>query len=91
MKYEIAFIIKSQLESTLDDTLVKIETEITTLMGEVTEKATWGKKRLAYPIEKNVDGFYYIWEFTIPSSKVGLLRKFMESNKDIVRSMITKL
>lgn len=46
MKYEIAFIIKSQLESTLDDTLVKIETEITTLMGEVTEKATWGKKDL---------------------------------------------
>lgn len=89
--YEIAFILRSQLESNLDESLSKIEKELAEFGGNVKSKDSWGKKRLAYKIDKNIDGFYYIWQVEMPSSKVSEIKKYFETNQDVIRTLVIKL
>lgn len=89
--YEIAFILRSQLESNLDESLTKIEKGISELGAIVKSKDSWGKKRLAYKIEKNIDGFYFVWQIEVSSSKISEVKKYLESNQDVIRLLVIKI
>ena len=63
-KYELALVINGALE---DDAkaaaLEKVQGYITRFNGTVTNVDDWGKKRFAYPIAKQTEGFYYFITF----------------------------
>ena len=58
-KYEMMFIVKTTVEET---EAVKVAEElksiITSMKGEITDSKDLGNKKLAYPINKEVTGFY---------------------------------
>ncbi len=63
-KYELAVIISSRVEE--DEkaaTLEKIKALIERFGGVVTNVNDWGKKRLAYEIQKMKEGYYFFIEF----------------------------
>ena len=59
-KYELALVVNAKIE---DDartaTVEKAKEYITRFGGTVTEVEDWGKKRLAYEVQKMREGFYY--------------------------------
>ena len=59
-KYELAFVVSAKIE---DDartaTVEKAKEYITRAGGTVTEVEDWGKKKLAYEIQHQSEGFYY--------------------------------
>ena len=59
-KYELAVVLSAKLE---DDeraaALEKVKGYITRFGGNVVDVDEWGKKRLAYEIQKSTEGFYY--------------------------------
>ncbi|MCI9379246.1 MAG: 30S ribosomal protein S6 [Eubacterium sp.] len=63
-KYELTLIVNAKIE---DDaraaTVEKAKEYITRFGGTVTEVEDWGKKRLAYEIQKMREGFYYFIQF----------------------------
>lgn len=63
-KYELALIVSARIE---DDartaTVEKAKEYITRAGGTVTEVEEWGKKKLAYDIQKMSEGFYYFIQF----------------------------
>lgn len=63
-KYELAVVISAKLE---DDertaALEQVTGYITRFGGAVTNIDEWGKKRLAYEIQKMKEGFYYFIKF----------------------------
>ena len=63
-KYELALVINGALE---DDAkaaaLEKVQGYITRFNGTVTNIDDWGKKRFAYPIQKQTEGYYYFITF----------------------------
>lgn len=63
-KYELALIINAKIE---DDartaTLEKAKEYITRFGGTITNVDEWGKKKLAYEIQKTSEGFYYFIQF----------------------------
>ncbi|MGL5436776.1 MAG: 30S ribosomal protein S6 [Lachnospiraceae bacterium] len=63
-KYELAVVLSAKLE---DDeraaALEKVQGYITRFEGTVTNVDDWGKKRLAYEIQKMKEGFYYFINF----------------------------
>ena len=71
-KYELALVVNAKIE---DDartaTVEKAKEYITRFGGTVTEVEDWGKKRLAYEVQKMREGFYYFIQFdadaTIPA------------------------
>ena len=63
-KYELAVVVNAKIE---DDartaTIEKVKELIARFGGNVTDVDEWGKKRLAYEIQKMKEGFYYFIHF----------------------------
>lgn len=72
-KYELALVVSAKIE---DDartaTVEKAKEYITRAGGTVTEVEDWGKKKLAYDIQKMSEGYYYFIQFdaeaTVPAA-----------------------
>ena len=63
-KYELAVVVSAKIED--EDraaTIEKVKEYITRFGGTVTEVEEWGKKKLAYEIQKMREGFYYFVRF----------------------------
>ena len=63
-KYELALVVSAKIE---DDartaTVEKAKEYITRAGGTVTEVEEWGKKKLAYDVQKMSEAFYYFIQF----------------------------
>ena len=63
-KYELAVVVNAKIE---DDeraqVIEKIKEMIARFGGNVTDVDEWGKKRLAYEIQKMKEGYYYFVHF----------------------------
>ena len=63
-KYELALIVSAKIEDDARTAVVeKAKEYITRAGGTVTEVEDWGKKRLAYEIQKMKEAFYYFIQF----------------------------
>ena len=68
-KYELAVVLSAKLEDEeRAAALEKVKGYITRFGGTVTSVDEWGKKKLAYDIQKMSDGFYYFIQFEAESS-----------------------
>ena len=68
-KYELALVVNAKIEDDARAAVVEQAKEyIARLGGTVTEVEDWGKKRLAYEIQKMKEGFYYFIKFDAESS-----------------------
>lgn len=63
-KYELALVLNGKLE---DDAkaaaLEKVQNYVTRFHGTVTNVDDWGKKKFAYDVKKQKEGFYYFIKF----------------------------
>ena len=50
----------------------------------------WGKRRLAYPIEKEVEGFYVLFNFTCGAEFPAELDRLYKITDGVLRSLIIK-
>ena len=78
-KYELALVVSAKIEDDARAAVVeKAKEYITRAGGTVTEVEEWGKKKLAYEIQKMNDGFYYFIHFdaeaTVPAELEAQLR-----------------
>ena len=78
-KYELCVVVSAKLEDDARTELVeRVKEMITRFGGNVTDVDDWGKKRLAYEIEKMHEAFYYFIHFesepTAPAQIEGRMR-----------------
>ena len=63
-KYELALVVSAKVEDEVRDAVVeKAKSYIARYNGNVTEVEEWGKKKLAYEIQKMHEGFYYFIQY----------------------------
>lgn len=90
--YESAVLINAVLEDTQIDSLInRIKEFITNNGGQITDFENWGRKRLAYPIEKNKIGYYAIFRFTAPTNIIAKVERFYNLDENILRYLTIKL
>ncbi len=63
---------------------------ITERQGVVEESQRWGKRRLAYPIKKYVEGNYSLLRFKLDPADILALRQSLETDQDVLRYLVTK-
>ena len=62
--YELAFVLNGKLEDDARaEALEKVQNYITRFGGSVLNVDDWGKKKFAYDINKQKEGFYYFIKF----------------------------
>ena len=59
--------------------------------GEIVEQAEWGKRRLAYEIRKQSEGYYYFIKVdAVPSMAVELEKSLRLMNETVLRYLIVR-
>ncbi len=85
-KYETTFVIDSlQKSENKEHILTKVENFIKNNGGEIGEVEDWGKKRLAYEINRKQYGNYYQIHFEGPGNLPGLLEQEYRLEEGILR------
>ncbi|MDO5100055.1 MAG: 30S ribosomal protein S6 [Eubacteriales bacterium] len=63
-KYELAVVVSAKIEDEAREaTVEKVKEYVTRFGGTITNVDEWGKKRLAYEIQKMKEAYYYFIQF----------------------------
>ena len=91
-KYEVMFIVKSTLDETALGNITKdVQKLVTNNKSKVIEFKNLGRKKLAYPIDKEVSGFYYLMNVETTSENIQELNRKLKINENILRHLILKI
>ena len=87
--YELALVLNGKLEEDARaHALEKVQNYITRFGGSVVNVDDWGKKRFAYDINKQKEGFYYFIKF---QSEDNNCPNELEANVRIMESVVRYL
>ncbi len=85
-KYETTFILEPGLdENRVNEEIERVSQWIRDLGGEVLEVQRWGKRRLAYEINKKRDGIYTLILHQSPGSVIKEVERRMGLNESYMR------
>ena len=89
--YELMVIIDPEVEErTVEPSLQKFLNVITTDGGTIEKVDIWGRRRLAYEIQKKSEGIYAVVNFTAESATAKELDRQLSLNETIMRTKITR-
>lgn len=91
MNYELVYILTPKLT---EDDAKKRAAEISQSIGGEVEKVAmedfWGKRKLAYPINKFTDGYYVVLQFATEPEAVAKIEKDFRLQEEIIRFLVIK-
>ena len=71
-KYELAVVVSAKLEDDARaEVIEKVKALVTRFGGNITDVDEWGKKRLAYEIQKMKEAYYYFIHFESETKTPG--------------------
>lgn len=90
-KYELTVVLNVKLEDEERAAEIeKVTSYITRFGGAVTNVDEWGKKRLAYEIQKMKEGFYYFIKFDGESNTPNELEQNIRIMESVIRYLCVR-
>ena len=90
-KYELAVVVNAKIE---DDarlaTIEKVQRYVTRFGGTITNVDEWGKRKLAYEIQKMREGFYYFITFEAEASAPAEIEGRLRIMDNVIRFLVVK-
>lgn len=91
-KYEMMFIVKTTIEEeTVKNVAEELKSIITSMNGSITDSKDLGQKKLAYAINKETTGFYFVVNFDANNEIITELDRKAKINENVIRHMIIRL
>jgi len=91
VKYEIVCILSGEMS---EEEVKEAEGNITSLLNsneaQSTQTKIWGKRTLAYPINKNDEGYYIQANFDMSEDKIKNVDNSLRFDQKIIRYLIVK-
>lgn len=90
-KYELAVVVSAKIEDEERAAVVdKCKALIERFGGTITNVDDWGKKKLAYEIQKMKEGFYYFIQFEAESSAPAEIESRIRIMDNVLRYLVVK-
>ena len=90
-KYEMMVILNPEIdERTVAPALEKLLNVVSTNGGSVDSTDSWGKRRLAYQIEKHSEGIYAVIDMTTTPQIAEELTKQLSLNESVLRTKLLR-
>lgn len=91
MKYELALVLSAKIEDEERAALVeKVQAMITTAGATITNVDEWGKKQLAYEIQKMKEAYYYFIQFEGETTVPAELEEKLRIEESVLRFLCVK-
>jgi small subunit ribosomal protein S6 len=89
--YELGFILNPEVnEEQTGAVLTRISQIVTNYDGQVVRVNQWGRRRMAYPINHNRDGYYIFMDMILTPETVAELDRTLQVSEDVLRHMIIR-
>ncbi|MDO5573281.1 MAG: 30S ribosomal protein S6 [bacterium] len=90
-KYELAVVLNAKIEDEeRAAALEKVKNYITRFGGTITNVDEWGKKRLAYEIQKMKEGYYYFIQFDAEPTAPVEIENRVRIMENVIRYLCVK-
>lgn len=90
-KYELAVVLNAKIEDEeRAAALEKVKGYITRFGGTITNVDEWGKKRLAYEIQKMKEGYYYFIQFDAEPTAPVEIENRVRIMENVIRYLCVK-
>lgn len=90
-KYEMALVVTAKIEDDARAAVVeKAKGYITRANGVITNTEEWGKKRLAYEIQKQREGYYYFIHFEAEPTAPAIIERDARIMDNVLRYLIVR-
>lgn len=90
-KYELCVVVNAKLEDEDRAAVIdKVKAQIERFGGKVSDVDDWGKKKLAYEIQKMREGFYYFVHFEADPSCPAEVEKRVRIMDGVIRYLCVR-
>ena len=88
--YELVCIVQPDLDETaFNEAVEKVKDWVTEAGGSVDKEDVWGKRKLAYLIQKQREGQYVLLNITLPAEATKELERNIRFLEPVMRHMLT--
>lgn len=89
--YELAFIVEPNIDDEgVTGVVEKVSHFVQTGDGTVASVDVWGRKTLAYPINRHREGTYVLLQATMSPASLGELERNLKLSEEIIRYLLIK-
>ncbi len=91
-KYELALVVNAKIEDEVRTaTVEKAKEYITRAGGTVTDVDDWGKKKLAYEIQKMSEAYYYFIHFDAEGTAPAEVENSVRIMDNVLRFLVVRV
>jgi small subunit ribosomal protein S6 len=91
-RYELMLVLRPDVADDRSQAVIDRTTrQIVGSGGQIVKVAPWGRRRLAYPIDRHREGSYHIILFEAPSEAVAELERGLLITEELLRHLITRV
>jgi small subunit ribosomal protein S6 len=91
-RYELMLVLRPDVPDDRSQALIDRTTrQIVASGGQIVKVAPWGRRRLAYPIDRQREGSYHIVVFEGPSTVVAELERGLLITEEVLRHLVTRV
>lgn len=88
--YDLVYIVRPDLEAEAINSIVERANQRLIDQGATIEHSElWGKRRMAYPIQRYREGYYVFTRFAAPGDRIPEIRHGLKIVENVLRSSIT--
>jgi small subunit ribosomal protein S6 len=91
-RYELMLVLRPDVPDDRTQAVIDRTTrQIVTSGGQIVKVAPWGRRRLAYSIDRHREGSYHIVLFEAPSTAVAELERSLHITEEVLRHLVTRI
>jgi small subunit ribosomal protein S6 len=91
-RYELMLVLRPDVPDDKSQALIDRTTRgIATSGGQIVKVAPWGRRRLAYPIDRHREGSYHIILFEAPGEAIVELEHTLLITEEVLRHLVTRV
>ena len=90
-RYELMLVLRPDVADDRAQAVIDRTTrQISAGGGQIVKVAPWGRRRLAYPIDRHREGSYHIILFHAPSDAIAELEHSLLITEEVLRHLVTR-
>jgi small subunit ribosomal protein S6 len=91
-RYELMLVLRPDVADDRSQAIIDRTTrQITAAGGQIVKVAPWGRRRLAYPIDRYREGSYHIVIFESPAEAIVELERGLLITEELLRHLVTRV
>jgi small subunit ribosomal protein S6 len=90
-EYELVFVLSPEIgDDVVTGSIERLHQAITSRGGEIVDTNHWGRRRLAYPVSRHLEGNFVVDQIRLDPTEVAGLDSTLRISDDVIRHLIVK-